>query len=93
LEKTYLRMRELDPHEHSLLLYLGQIAFDSGRKDEGLEYYRQAVDMSPNSLIGWKVLAEAYTSLGRLEEAKFARKNYKDVLEQIRKEKGIFGTI
>jgi len=93
LEKTYIRIRELDPYDHSLLLYLGQIAFESNRRKEGLDYYQKAVEMAPNSLMGWKVLAEALDTLGRVDEAKSAWENYKDILEQIKKDKGIFGTI
>jgi Flp pilus assembly protein TadD len=93
LEKTYLRIHELDPYDHSLLLYLGQIAFDNNRRKEGLDYYQKAVEMAPNSLMAWKVLAEALDKLGKADEAKKAWANYKDILEQIKKDKGIFGTI
>ena len=93
LEKIYLRMREVDPYDHSVLLYLGKLAVDDGRVKEGLDLFREAIDMSPNSLIAWKTLAETLDSLGRTEEAKAAWEHHKEILEQMRKDQGIFGTI
>jgi len=93
LEKVYLRMRDLNPNDHSLLLYLGQIAFNSGRKEEGLDYYDKAIRMDPGSPMAWKVLAEALDSLGKLEEARRARNEYRRRMDRLKKKQRIVGPI
>lgn len=58
LEMTYLIMQELDPEDHTLFMYLGQIAFRKGERVKGLDYYRKAVEMVPESFIAWMILPE-----------------------------------
>ena len=78
-------MRKLDPEDHTLLMYLGQIAFKKGQTMKGLEYYRKAVEMDPESFMAWKILAEACGKLGMKDEAKEAREKYKEIEFKLRK--------
>jgi len=66
-------------------MYLGQIAFDSGRTQEGLEYYQKAVEIEPESLIGWKVHVEALEKVGRKEEAQSAHHKYKEIEDKLKR--------
>jgi tetratricopeptide (TPR) repeat protein len=84
LEQIYLRMHARFPEDPSLALYLGKIAFDSGRTQEGLEYYEKAVQIDEESLIGWKVLSEALAKMGRKEEARAAHDKYKEIQEKLK---------
>lgn len=64
LEQIRLRLHSLFPQDHSQAMYPGQIAFNSGRTQEGLDYYRKAVEIDPESLSGWKALAEVLEKIG-----------------------------
>lgn len=85
LEETYLAMRKIDPEDHTLLMYLGQMAFRRGEKVKGLEYYRKAVEMDPESFMAWKILAEALQKLGMKDEAREAMEKYKEIEFKLRK--------
>lgn len=85
LEQMYLRMHALFPKDPSFAMYLGQFAFDSGRRLEGLEYYQKAVEIDPESLIGWKALAEVLAKVGRNEEARAAHDKYKEIEDRLKK--------
>ena len=85
LEETYLVMRELDPEDHTLLMYLGQIAFRRGERLKGLNCYRKAVEMDPESFMAWKILIEALEKVGMKDEAREAREKYKEIQFKLRK--------
>jgi tetratricopeptide (TPR) repeat protein len=86
-------MLKLNPDDHTLYLYLGQIAFNDGKTKEALVSYRKAIELNPEDFIGWKVLADALESLGMHEDARQARERRKEIIERLRKEQGIFGPI
>ena len=86
LEQLYLRMYELFPEDHTLAMYLGKIAFDSGRAGEGLSYYKKAVKIDSESLIGWMVLSEALAKLGRTEEAQAAHDKHKEIEDRLKRD-------
>ena len=77
LEQVYLRMLDLNPEDHSLLLYLGQIAFNDGRVEEGLAKIEKALQQNEELVMGWNLYANVLESVGRKEEAKLAMENYK----------------
>jgi cytochrome c-type biogenesis protein CcmH/NrfG len=85
LEQLHLRMHSLFPQDPSQAMYLGQIAFNSGRIKEGLDYYKKAVEIDPESLIGWKVFAEALERIGRKEEAQAAHDKYKEIGDDLKR--------
>jgi tetratricopeptide (TPR) repeat protein len=86
LEQLYIRMHAQFPKDPSFAMYLGQFAFDRGRKDEGLEYYQKAVEIDPDALIGWKVLSEALEKVGRKEDARAAHDKFKEIEEKIKRD-------
>jgi predicted Zn-dependent protease len=85
LEQLYLRMHALFPKDPSFAMYLGQFEFDRGKTKEGLEYYKKAVEIDSESLIGWKILSEALAKLGRKDEARTAHDKYKEIEDKIRR--------
>jgi predicted Zn-dependent protease len=85
LEETYIAMRKLDPEDHTLLMYLGQLALKKGQAKRGIEFYRKAVEMEPDSYVGWKMLAEALKKLGMKDEAIEAHERYKEIEFKLRK--------
>jgi tetratricopeptide (TPR) repeat protein len=85
LEETYLKMRKIDPKDHAVLLYLGQIEIKKGNTIEGIELYRQAVEMEPESFMAWKMLIDTYEGLGMREEANAARQKFNEVQDKLRR--------
>ncbi len=85
LKQMYIRMHALFPKDPSFAMYLGQFAFDSGRRIEGLAYFQKAVEIDPESLIGWKTLAEAFAKVGRNEESRAAHAKYKEIEDKLKK--------
>ena len=85
LEQLYHKMHALFPKDPAFAMYLGQIEIDRGNTDKGLEYYRKAVEIDPESLIGWRILSEALVKIGRKEEAREAREKYKEIEDRLKR--------
>ncbi|MHA3963875.1 MAG: tetratricopeptide repeat protein [Candidatus Thorarchaeota archaeon SMTZ1-45] len=85
LEQLYHRMHMMFPKDPSFAMYLGQMTFDSGKTEEGLKYYRKAIEIDSESLIGWKILSEALGKLGRKEEAQKAHEKYKEIEDKLKR--------
>lgn len=85
LEEIYRAMWKLDPEDDTMPMYLGQLAMRKGKIDEGLAYYRKAVEINPESFLGWKVLADALGKLGMDDEAREAHNKFKEIEDNLRK--------
>ncbi|MFW9786517.1 MAG: tetratricopeptide repeat protein [Candidatus Thorarchaeota archaeon] len=86
LEQLYIRMHSLFPKDPAFAMYLGKMELDRGKTEEGLAYYRKAVEIDPGALIGWKILSETLEKMGRKKEAKEAHLKFKEIEEQIKRE-------
>ncbi len=85
LEQLYIKMHALFPKDPSFAMYLGQFEFERGKTEEGLAYYKKAVKIDPEALIGWKVLSEALAKLGRKDEARAAHDKYKEIEDKLKR--------
>ncbi len=85
LEQLYRRMHAQFPKDPSFAMYLGQFAFDRGNRLEGLAYFQKAVEIDPDSLIGWKTLSEALAKVGKNEESRAAHAKYKEIEDKLKK--------
>jgi tetratricopeptide (TPR) repeat protein len=66
---------ELRPDDVSGLIDLGHGALASGRLDEAIAHFNQAVERDPGSLVARRALIDAYRTTGRSEEALKAAEN------------------
>ena len=86
LEQLYQRMHVLFPKDPSFAMYLGQMEMKRGKTEEGLRYYKKAVEIDPDSLIGWKILSEALAQMGRKEESDAAYERYKEIENKLKRD-------
>ncbi len=86
LEQLYIRMHSLFPKDPAFAMYLGKIEFERGNTEEGLQYYKKAVEIDPEALIGWRVLSEALEKIGRIGEAREAYSKYKEIEDRLKRE-------
>jgi tetratricopeptide (TPR) repeat protein len=86
LEQMYRRMHALFPKDPSFAMYLGKFEFDRGETETGLRYFKTAVEIDPEALIGWKALSEALDKVGRKKEAQEAYSKFKEIEDKIKRE-------
>ena len=74
-------MLEFDPHSGMLIAELGCVKYYSGRYDDSIRYYQQALSLDPRSVLGYWGMGRSLASEGR----------YKEALEDLRRFKKLNG--
>lgn len=59
---------QLDPKSHLFYIYLGKVYAKQGKQDDAVECYQRAIELDPGTkdAKGSKLMAKAYTDLGRV---------------------------
>lgn len=96
-KETFEFLNKLSPRDASVIASLGQVAQKLGSKEEAVEYFRKAVDISPknpkyldlylDSIIEIGDVHEAMTTLDKLREVNPENKkieDYEEKIEQVR---------
>jgi tetratricopeptide (TPR) repeat protein len=78
--KRYLRAIEIDNHEADPFFQLGRIALDEDKAEEAIGFLNSAAALDDKccSHEVWRELGRAYSTDGRLEEARAALRKYLD---------------